>query len=141
LVLKEAYSPQQTRTLYETQTSKHSRTCFWNTHSVYGPQKDQHPWHTTSQYYISSLKANAEDFQNAIRSHWAIENKLHWMLDVAFSEDASRKRVGNSTQNFSILLKIALNILKKDAKTKVGIKSRRFKAAMSNDYLFKMLNL
>lgn len=96
---------------------------------------------TATRYYISSLKASTEDFQNAIRSHWSIENKLHWMLDVAFSEDASRKRVGNSTQNFSILLKIALNILKKDTKTKVGVKSRRFKAAMSNDYLLKMLNL
>lgn len=96
---------------------------------------------TATRYYISSLKANAEDFQNAIRSHWAIENKLHWMLDVAFSEDASRKRAGNSTQNFSILLKIALNILKKDDKNKVGVKSRRFKAAMSNDYLLKTLNL
>ena len=63
------------------------------------------------------------------------------MLDVAFSEDASRKREGNSTQNFSILLKIALNILKKDSKAKVGVKSRRFKAAMSNHYLLKMLNL
>ena len=104
-------------------------------------KNSEKPIETATRYYISSLKANAEDFQNAIRSHWAIENKLHWMLDVAFSEDASRKRVGNSTQNFSILLKIALNILKKDAKTKVGIKSRRFKAAMSNDYLFKMLNL
>lgn len=63
------------------------------------------------------------------------------MLDVAFSEDASRKRVGNSTQNFSILLKTALNILKKDTNSKVGVKSRRFKAAMSNDYLLKILNL
>ena len=96
---------------------------------------------TAIRYYISSLKTNPKVFQNAIRSHWAIENKLHWMLDVAFSEDDSRKRQGNAAQNFSILLKIALNILKKDTKAKVGVKSRRFKAAMSNDYLLKMLNL
>jgi len=63
------------------------------------------------------------------------------MLDVAFSEDASRKRAGNAAQNFSILTKIALNILKKDTKAKVGVKSRRFKAAINNDYLLKMLNL
>jgi predicted transposase YbfD/YdcC len=96
---------------------------------------------TATRYYISSLKANPQDFQNAIRSHWSIENKLHWMLDVAFSEDASRKRAGNATQNFSILNKIALNLLKKDAKAKVGVKSRRLKAALSNDYLLKILNL
>jgi len=63
------------------------------------------------------------------------------MLDVAFSEDASRKRIGNSAQNFSILNKIALNILKKDTKAKVGVKSRRLKAALSNTYLLKILNL
>ena len=63
------------------------------------------------------------------------------MLDVDFSEDASRKRAGNAAQNFSILTKIALNILKKDTKAKVGVKSRRFKAAINNDYLLKMLNL
>ncbi|MCF6348582.1 MAG: ISAs1 family transposase, partial [Flavobacteriaceae bacterium] len=69
------------------------------------------------------------------------ENKLHWALDVAFSEDASRKRTGNSAQNFSILKKIALNLLKKDTTAKIGVKSRRLKAAWSNDYLLKILNL
>jgi len=53
-------------------------------------------------------------FQKAIRSHWAIENKLYWTLDVVFFEDASRKRTKNTAQNFSILTKIALNLLKKD---------------------------
>ncbi|VAW15353.1 Mobile element protein [hydrothermal vent metagenome] len=99
------------------------------------------PSETAKRYYISSLSARPKDFQNAIRSHWAIENKLHWMLDVAFSEDASRKRIGNSAQNFSILNKIALNLLKKDTKAKVGVKSRRLKAALSNNYLLKILNL
>lgn len=104
-------------------------------------KNSEKPTETATRYYISSLKAKPEDFQNAIRSHWAIENKLHWILDVAFSEDASRKRVGNATQNFSILTKIALNLLKKDTKAKVGVKSRRLKAALSNDYLLKILNL
>lgn len=99
------------------------------------------PTETATRYYISSLKAKPKDFQKAIRSHWSIENKLHWMLDVAFSEDASRKRTGNATQNFSILAKIALNLLKKDTNAKVGVKSRRLKAALSNDYLLKILNL
>ena len=94
-----------------------------------------------TRYYISSIDGNPEDFQKAIRSHWFIENTLHWMLDVAFSEDASRKRIGNATQNFSILSKIALNLLKKDPKTKVRVKSRRLKAALSNESLLKILNL
>lgn len=94
-----------------------------------------------TRYYISSIEAKPQDFQKAIRSHWAIENKLHWTLDVAFSEDASRKRIGNAAQNFSILKKIALNLLKKDTTAKVGVKSRRLKAAWSNSYLLKILNL
>jgi len=49
------------------------------------------------------LEGDGEDFQKAIRYHWGIENKLHWILDVAFGEDASRKRKGNAAQNFSIL--------------------------------------
>tara|TARA_B110000008_G_C16885450_1_gene530665 strand:+ start:149 stop:1255 length:1107 start_codon:yes stop_codon:yes gene_type:complete len=99
------------------------------------------PTEKAIRYYISSLNAKPEDFQIAIRSHWAIENNLHWMLDVAFSEDDSRKRTGNATQNFSILRKMALNMLKKDTKAKVGVKSRRLKAAISNQYLLKILNL
>jgi predicted transposase YbfD/YdcC len=60
------------------------------------------------RYYISSLENNAEQYQQNIRSHWGVENKLHWTLDVGFSEDASRKRNKNATQNYSVLLKIAL---------------------------------
>ena len=70
------------------------------------------PTETGTRYYISSLEQEAGLFNKAIREHWGIENKLHWTLDVAFSEDASRKRIGNSAQNFSIILKIALNLLK-----------------------------
>lgn len=94
-----------------------------------------------TRYYISSLKAKPEDYQKAIRSHWAIENKLHWTLDVAFSEDASRKRIGNAAQNFSILNKIALNLLKNEKASKVGVKSKRLKAGWNNHYLIKVLNL
>ena len=104
-------------------------------------KNSEKPTETATRYYISSLKAKPKDFQNAIRAHWSIENKLHWMLDVAFCEDASRKRVGNATQNFSILTKIALNLLKKDTKARVGVKSRRLRAALSNNYLLKILNL
>jgi predicted transposase YbfD/YdcC len=94
-----------------------------------------------TRYYISSLENKANDFQEKIRSHWAIENKLHWTLDVAFSEDASRKRAGNASQNYSILLKIALNLLKNESSKKLSMKSKRLEAAWNEDYLLKILNL
>lgn len=94
-----------------------------------------------TRYYISSLKNSAENFQSDIRSHWAIENKLHWTLDVGFSEDASRKRAGNAAQNYSIILKIALNLMKNEKTEKQGIQGKRLKAAWNNEYLLKILNV
>ena len=99
------------------------------------------PIEKATRYYISSLEAKAEDFQKAIRSHWSIENKLHWILDVAFSEDASRKRTGNAAQNFAVLNKIALNLLKNDKSVNIGVKSKRLIAAWSNEYLLIILKL
>ena len=99
------------------------------------------PTENSVRYYISSLRAGAEDFEKAVRSHWGIENKLHWALDVSFSEDASRKRKNNAGQNFSMLNKIALNLLKNEKSSKVGVKSRRLKAGWDNHYLIKVLNL
>ncbi|MFV0565815.1 MAG: transposase [Flavobacteriaceae bacterium] len=75
------------------------------------------------------MKNTAETFQSDIRSHWAIENKLHWILNVAFSEDGSRKRIGNSAQNYSITPKIALNFMKNEKTEKQGILDKRLKAA------------
>jgi hypothetical protein len=63
------------------------------------------------RYYISSAALKADELLNATRQHWGIENKLHWMLDVNFGEDASRKKAGNAAQNFSVISKIALNLL------------------------------
>ena len=99
------------------------------------------PTEKATRYYISSLKDNANLFQSKIRSHWAVENKLHWTLDVAFSEDASRKRAGNAAQNYSILLKIALNLLKNESSKKLSMKSKRLEAAWNESYLLKILNL
>lgn len=96
---------------------------------------------TSTRYYISSLETDAGSFQKMIRLHWGIENKLHWVLDVAFSEDASRKRTGNAAQNFSVLSKIALNLLRTDKKTKQGLKGKRLKAAYDNNYLMEILGI
>ncbi len=65
------------------------------------------------RYYISSLDADPQRFSNIIKSHWGIENSLHWMLDVSFGEDASRKRAKNSAMNFSLVFKTALAMLKR----------------------------
>lgn len=99
------------------------------------------PKETATRYYISSLKTDAKTLQKMIRLHWGIENKLHWVLDMAFSEDTSRKRAGNAPQNFSVLSKIALNLLRKDKCTKQGLKGKRLKAAYDNDYLTKILHI
>lgn len=99
------------------------------------------PTEYATRYYISSLPASAKELQRTIRLHWGIENKLHWVLDVAFGEDASRKRAGNASQNFSILSKIALNLLKNETSERQGIKGKRLKAAYDQNYLIKVLGI
>lgn len=99
------------------------------------------PDEKATRYYISSLENNPEQYQTNIRSHWGIENKLHWTLDVCFSEDASRKRNKNAAQNYSILLKIALNLLKNEKSEKQGIAGKRLKAGWNGEYLLKVLNI
>jgi predicted transposase YbfD/YdcC len=94
-----------------------------------------------TRYYISSLENNANQYQKNIRSHWGIENKLHWTLDVAFSEDSSRKRNKNAAQNYSVLLKIALNILKNEKTEKQAIAGKRLKAGWNENYLLKVLGV
>lgn len=91
-----------------------------------------------TSYYISSLPPNASVILNAIRSHWGIENSLHWVLDVVFREDASRIRKDNSSQNIGVLRKIALNILKQDP-SKGSLKSKRYSAALDDTFLLQLL--
>jgi predicted transposase YbfD/YdcC len=91
-----------------------------------------------TSFYISSLD-NSEIINNGIRSHWGIENKVHWILDVAFNEDHSRKRNKFAAQNYTCLNRIALNILINDKTVKRGIKGKRLNAAWNNQYLLKLL--
>ena len=93
------------------------------------------------RYYITSLRADAARLNQAIRQHWSIENKLHWALDVSFGEDLDRKRAGNAAQNFSLLNRIALNLLKQDKTTRLGLKGKRLKAGWDNDYLLQLLGI
>ncbi|NQY66352.1 MAG: transposase, partial [Flavobacteriales bacterium] len=73
-----------------------------------------------------------------VRKHWGIENKVHWVLDVAFNEDLSRKRTGHAAENYSTINRIALNLLKKDD-AKIGVKAKRKMAGWDNEYLRKVM--
>jgi predicted transposase YbfD/YdcC len=94
-----------------------------------------------TRYYISSLVPEATRLNRAIRQHWGIENKLHWVLDVAFGEDHSRKRAGHAAQNSSLLNRIALNLLKQDKTCKLGIHGKRLQAAWDHNYLLHLLGV
>ncbi len=91
------------------------------------------------RYYISSKTMTAEGMLNATRQHWEVENSLHWMLDVAFDEDACQTKDECAAENLSTLRCIALNILKADVTSKRSIKTKRKKAGWSNRYLSQLL--
>ena len=90
--------------------------------------------------YISSLLTTAEHFNQIIRGHWSIENNLHWCLDVVFKEDLSTKQAGNAAENFSMVNKAALSILKNDTTKKSSLKRKRLKAGWNNKYLETLLD-
>ena len=76
-----------------------------------------------------------------VRSHWCVENNLHWSLDVSFNEDANRTRTDNSSENLSIVRRVALNLLQTDKTMKVGIVVKRKSAGWNTKYLETLLNL
>lgn len=91
--------------------------------------------------YVTSLPGEAAAIAQAVRSHWGIENQLHWVLDVAFREDASRARVGHSAQNLALLRKLALNLLRTEPTRKHGINASRLRAGWDNAYLLRVLGV
>lgn len=106
---------------------------------VNGKQKGERS--TEWRYYISNLRLDASDFNSKIRGHWGIENSCHWVLDMAFAEDDCRIRTGDGAQNFAILRRIALNLLKQERSGKTSMNIKRLQAGWSTDYLQKLLGL
>ncbi len=94
-----------------------------------------------SRYYILSVNRNAEFFGNSIRSHWQIENCLHWVLDVQFHEDDSRIRKDNAPANFAVLRHIAHSLLTHEKSLNTGVSNKRKKAGWDDKYLLNVLNI
>lgn len=93
------------------------------------------------RYYLTSLETDVKKFAQGVRSHWGIENKLHWCLDVGFREDESRIRKENSSENMAIIRHIALNLLNQEKSNRRGKKAKRLKAGWDNNYLLKILSV
>jgi len=96
---------------------------------------------TERRYYLSSLPVNIESFARAVRSHWGVENKVHWIMDVCFREDQSRARTGYAAENLATLRRLALNLLKREKTKKRGIKGKQLNASWDHAYLLRLLGI
>jgi predicted transposase YbfD/YdcC len=95
---------------------------------------------TDRRYFVTSLKSpTARQIADAVRGHWAVENRLHWQLDVSFREDERRIRKGHGAQNYSRLCRLALNLIKRDTSLKLGVHGKRLKAGWDEHYLLRLL--
>ena len=91
------------------------------------------------RYFLSSLLLAVEEFARAVRGHWGVENKLHWVLDVCFGEDQSRARAGYAAENLATLRRMGLNLLRQEKSKRRGIKGKRLNAGWDQAYLLKVL--
>lgn len=91
------------------------------------------------RYYLSSLPVNIELFARAVRSHWGVENKLHWVMDVCFREDQSRARAGYAAENLATLRRLAFNLLKREKTKRRGIRGKQLNAGWDHAYLLRLL--
>ena len=147
--VEKAHGRIETRHYYGIDTSQWGMTPLWTSlHSIVRVQSTRnikgHEEHET-RYYISSLPW--EQFKKAtgaVRQHWAIENNLHWQLDVSFDEDAWLAKAGNIASNMALINKLAINLVKQETSCKRSVRSKRMGAALSDNYmellLFKYAN-
>lgn len=99
-------------------------------------------WNQTTrevQFYLSSLACDAVAIARAIRTHWGIENQLHWVLDVTFGEDDSRIRTGHSPENMALLRRLAISLLNQETSTKRSVRQKAKRAAMDVNYMLRVL--
>jgi predicted transposase YbfD/YdcC len=93
------------------------------------------------RYYLASLPLGVETFARAVRSHWGVENKVHWIMDVSFREDQSRARTGHAAENLATLRRLALNLLRRDKTKKRGIRGKQLNAGWDHAYLLRLLGI
>lgn len=93
------------------------------------------------RFYISSMAPDSRALANVIRSHWGIENQLHWCLDVTSNEDGCRVRTGTAAENFNVVRKIAMNLLKTNTSRKLTVAKNRQLAGLNDRYLAEVLGL
>lgn len=91
------------------------------------------------RYYLLSAPQTVSRFGRAVRSHWGIENQVHWVLDMTFGEDACRVLVEHGAQNFAVLRHLALNLLRQERTLHGSLPTKRFTAALDETYLAKVL--
>lgn len=123
--------------------SLHNQSLWTGLKTVVMVVSERRLWNKTTtevRFYLSSLASNAEKISQAIRSHWGIENSLHWTLDVTFSEDKSRIRKDHSPENFALLRRLAVSLLKQEKGFKGSLKMKRYLAGMDNNYLVQILD-
>lgn len=96
---------------------------------------------TMTRYYMTSLPADAQEVLRVVRAHWEVENGLHWLLDVSFREDESRVRMKHAGKNLAIVRKMALNLIRKETKTKASVRTKRLRAGWNVDYLLNVVGI
>src|SRR5262249_61278753 len=93
------------------------------------------------RYFISSLRPSAKPLARAIRSHWGIENGLHWVLDLYFAEDRNRARTGNAAANLALLRRWVISLLRRDTSVTGGIEKKRLQAGWNDQAREAILGL